>query len=55
MVNGRLTKCYMESRLLKIKSGIDTKQWYPDWDDKERWSAQQALNCALDVLQEYEY
>ena len=55
MVNGRLTKCYMESRLLKIKSGIDTKQWYPNWDDKERWAAQQALNCALEVLQEYEY
>ncbi len=26
-----------------------------DWDDKERWAAQQALNNALDVLEEYDY
>ena len=45
----------MESRLLKIKHGIDSHIWYPEWDDKERWAAQQALNNALDVLQEYEY
>ena len=54
-MNGRLKKIDMKYRLNKIKSGIDSKQWYPDWDDKERLAAQQALNNALDVLEEYDY
>ena len=54
-MNGRLKKIDMRYRLNKIKSGIDSKQLYPDWDDKERWAAQQALNNALDVLEEYDY
>jgi len=43
-MNGRLKKIDMESRLLKIKKGIDEKHWYPKWNSKERWAAQQALN-----------
>ena len=54
-MNGRLKKIDMKSRLLHIKKGIDDKVWYPDWDDKERWAAQRALNNALDVLDEYDY
>ena len=54
-MNGRLKKTDMESRLNKIKKGIDDKLWYPDWDSKERWAAQQALNNALDVLDEFDY
>tara|TARA_B100000927_G_scaffold54842_1_gene41780 strand:- start:220 stop:384 length:165 start_codon:yes stop_codon:yes gene_type:complete len=54
-MNGRLKKIDMRYRLNKIKAGIDSKQWYPEWDDKERWAAQQALNNALDVLEEYDY
>jgi hypothetical protein len=54
-MNGRLKKIDMKSRLLHIKKGIDDKTWYPDWDSKERWAAQQALNNALDVLDEYDY
>jgi len=54
-MNGRLKKVDMESRLNRIKKGIDNKSWYPDWDGKERWAAQQALNNALDVLDEYDY
>ena len=38
-----------------IKKGIDEKVWYPEWDSKERWAAQRALNNALDVLDEYDY
>ncbi len=53
-MNGRLKKIDMESRLLRIKEGI-TNDWYPKWDSKERWAAQQALNDALDVLDEYNY
>tara|TARA_Y100001956_G_scaffold50943_1_gene49666 strand:- start:1015 stop:1239 length:225 start_codon:yes stop_codon:yes gene_type:complete len=54
-MNGRLKKVDMESRLLHIKKGIDNKSWYPDWDDKERWAAQLALNNALDILDEFDY
>ena len=54
-MNGRLKKVDMESRLLNIKKGIDDKVWYPEWDDKERWAAQLALNNALDVLDEFDY
>ena len=54
-MNGRLKKIDMKSRLLNIKKGIDEKAWYPNWDSKERWAAQQALNNALDILEEYEH
>ena len=54
-MNGRLKKIDMEARLLTIKKGIDDRSWYPEWDDKERWAAQRALNCALDVLEEFDY
>lgn len=54
-MNGRLTKVDMTSRLLKIKSGIANKNWHRDWDEKERNAAQQALNDALDILDEYHY
>ena len=54
-MNGRLKKIDMEARLLHIKKGIDNKTWYPDWNSKERWAAQQALNNALEVLDEYDY
>ena len=54
-MNGRLKKIDMKSRLLHIKKGIDNKTWYPEWDGKERWAAQQALNNALDVLDEFDY
>ena len=54
-MKGRLKKIDMEARLMKIKKGIDDRVWYPDWSDKERWAAQQALNNALDVLHEYDY
>jgi|TARA_B100000902_G_C26714699_1_gene623630 hypothetical protein len=55
LLNGRLKKVDMKARLLNIKKGIYDKTWYPKWDDKERWAAQQALNNALDILDEYHY
>ena len=54
-MNGRLKKTDMESRLNKIKKGIDDKLWYPDWNKEQRWAAQQALNNALDILDEFDY
>ena len=52
-MNGRVNKVAMTARILRIKHGIDTKQWYPYWNDKERWAAQQALNNTLEILDEY--
>ena len=54
-MNGRLKKVDMTARVMKIKSGIADRHWYPDWNDKERWAAQQALNNVLDILDEYHY
>jgi len=54
-MNGRLKKVDMESRLLRLKNNIDSKSWYPEWNSKERWAAQQALNNALDILDEFDY
>ena len=54
-MNGRLKKVDMHARLMRIKQGIATKQWYPEWDDRQRGAAQQALNNALDILDEYYY
>ena len=54
-MNGRLSKVDMTARLLKLKKDIDNKMAWPNWTSKERWSAQQALNSALDILDEYHY
>ena len=54
-MNGRLKKIDMTARVMHMKRGIDTKQWYPNWTPKERGAAQQALNNVLDVLDEYHY
>jgi len=54
-MNGRLSKVDMTARLLKLKRDIDTKMYQPKWTSVERWAAQQALNSALDILDEYHY
>ena len=54
-MNGRLKKVDMTARILNIKRDIDKRSWYPKWDGKERWAAQQALNNVLDILDEYHY
>ena len=54
-MNGRLSKVDMTARLLKLKKNIDERSWFREWNDKERWAAQQALNSALDILDEYHY
>ena len=52
-MNGRVSKVDMTTRVMKIKHGIDCKNWHNEWDGHERWAAQQALNSVLDVLDEY--
>ena len=54
-MNGRLSKVDMTARLLKLKRDIDTKMAWPKWTSTERWAAQQALNSALDILDDYQY
>ena len=54
-MNGRLKKVDMESRLLKIKKGIDDGIWYPEWNNEQRYAAQMVLNNALDILDEFDY
>ena len=54
-MNGRLSKVDMTARLLKLKKNIDERSWFREWNDKERWAAQQALNSGLDILVEYHY
>ncbi len=54
-MNGRLKKVDMTAHVMKMKTGIHNKEWFREWDDKERWAAQQALNCVLEVLDEYWY
>ena len=54
-MNGSLSKVAMTARLLKLKKDIDDRNWFREWNDKERWAAQQALNSALDILDEYHY
>ena len=55
IMNGRLKKIDMTARLEKIKKGLDEHSWYPEWDDRQRGSAQRILNNALEVLDEYAY
>ena len=40
-MNGRVRKVDLVPRIHKIKTGIHNKSWYSDWNDKERWAAQQ--------------
>ena len=54
-MNGRLKKIDMTARLNHIKNGLANKSWYPEWDSKQRWAAQQALDNALDILDEFDY
>tara|TARA_Y100001970_G_scaffold10074_1_gene11919 strand:- start:155 stop:319 length:165 start_codon:yes stop_codon:yes gene_type:complete len=54
-MNGRLSKVDMTARLLKLKRDVDTKMYQPKWTSTERWAAQQVLNSALDILDEYHY
>ena len=54
-MNGRLSKVDMTAKLMKLKRDIDQRTWYHEWNGEQRWAAQQALNNALDILEEYHY
>ncbi len=52
-MNGRIDKVAMTDRLMKISNGLHTKQWYPEWDKRQRGAAQRILMNVLEVLDEY--
>ena len=52
-MNGRLDKVAMTAYIMKMKTGLDNKQWYPEWDDRQRGAAQRILTNVLERLDEY--
>ena len=52
-MNGRLDKVSMESRVLKMKTGLYNKSWYPEWDARQRGAADRILTNVLEILDEY--
>jgi len=52
-VNGRLTKVDMEAYVMKMKTGLHEKYWYPEWDERQRGAAQRILTNVLERLDEY--
>ena len=52
-MNGRLDKVSMESRVVKMKTGLYNKSWYPEWDARQRGAADRILTNVLEILDEY--
>ena len=52
-MNGRLDKVSMESRVVKMKTGLYNKSWYPEWDARQRGAANKILTNVLEILDEY--
>tara|TARA_B100001113_G_C20801977_1_gene488651 strand:- start:242 stop:406 length:165 start_codon:yes stop_codon:yes gene_type:complete len=52
-MNGRLSKVVMTAKVTRIKNGLDSKSWYPEWDERQRGAAQRILTNVLEVLDEY--
>ncbi len=38
---------------MKISTGLHEKNWYPEWDERQRGAAQRILINVLEVLDEY--
>ena len=52
-MNGRLNKVAMEAYIMKMKTGLHEKHWYPEWNDEQRGAAQRILTNVLERLDEY--
>ena len=52
-MNGRLDKISMEARVVKMKTGLYNKSWYPEWDARQRGAADRILTNVLEILDEY--
>ena len=52
-MNGRLNKVVMEAKIMKMKTGLYNKAWYPEWDESQRGAANRILTNVLEVLDVY--
>ena len=52
-MNGRLNKVAMTAKIMRMKTGLYEKQWYPEWDDRQRGAANRILTNVLEFLDEY--
>ena len=49
-MNGRLDKVAMTARIMRMKTGLYEKTWYPEWDDRQRGSANRILTNVLEAV-----
>ena len=52
-MNGRFDKVNMTAYIMKMKTGLHDKTWYPEWDDRQRGAANRILMNVLERLDEY--
>ena len=52
-MNGRLNKVVMTGKIMRMKTCLYEKTWYPEWDDRQRGAANRILTNVLEVLDEY--
>ena len=52
-MKGRLNKVAMTAKIMRMKTGLYEKQWYPEWDDRQRGAANRILTNVLEFLDEY--
>ena len=52
-MNGRLSKVDMTAYIMKMKTGLYEKTWYPEWDARQRGAANRILINVLERLDEY--
>ena len=43
----------MTAKIMRMKTGLYDKSWYPEWDDRQRGEANRILTNVLEVLDEY--
>ena len=43
----------MTGEIMRMKTGLYDKSWYPEWDDRQRGAANRILTNVLEVLDEY--
>ena len=52
-MTGRLDKVAMTAKVTRMKNGVDSKCWYPEWDERQRGAASRILTNVLEGLDEY--
>ena len=52
-MNGRLNKVAVTAKIMRMKSRLYDKTWYPEWDERQRGAANRILTNVLEFLDEY--